>query len=87
MRRIRLVVAVAATMLAMVAFSVPAMADVDFDGGRHDDKREDRIDRYEDRLDEYYDAVEEVYEDGFFYYNPFVVYDVEDIEDYWDIID
>ncbi len=94
MRRIRLVVAVAATMLAMVAFSVPAMADVDFDGGRHDDKREDRIDRYEDRIDryedrvdEYYDAVEEVYEDGFFYYNPFVVYDVDDIEDYWDIID
>jgi hypothetical protein len=84
MRRIRLVVAVAATMLAMLAFSVPAMADVDFDGDRHD-WREGRIDRYEDRVDGYYDAIEDAYEDGFFYYNPFV--DVDDIEDYWDIID
>ena len=31
MRRIRLVVAVAAVMVAMLSFSVPAMADVDLD--------------------------------------------------------
>jgi hypothetical protein len=31
MRRIRLVVAVAAMMVAMLSFSVPAMADVDLD--------------------------------------------------------
>ena len=31
MRRIQLLVAVAAMMVAMLSFSVPAMADVDFD--------------------------------------------------------
>ena len=96
MRRIRSVVAVAATMVAMLAFSVPAMADVDFDSDRHGDrydKYEDRYDRYEDRIDDYYDALEEAYEDGLFYYNSFGVYDIddiddfdiEDIEDHWDI--
>ena len=96
MRRIRLVVAAAATMVAMLTFSVPAMADVDFDGDRHDryedryDRYEDRYDRYEDRIDDYYDALEEAYEDGLFYYNSFGVYvfdnfDIEDIEDHWDM--
>ncbi len=101
MRRIRSVVAVAATMVAMLAFSVPAMADVDFDSDRHGDRYdryedrydryEDRIDEYEDRIDDYYDALEEAYEDGLFYYNSFGVYgfdeieDIEDIEDHWDI--
>jgi hypothetical protein len=97
MRRIRLVVAAAATMLAMLTFSVPAMADVDFDSDRHEDrydKYEDRYDRYEDRIDEYedriddhYDALEEAYEDGLFYYNSFGVYDIDDIEDIEDIED
>ena len=39
MRRIRLIVAVAAMMVAMLSFSVPAMADVDFD----DDWDEDGV--------------------------------------------
>jgi hypothetical protein len=43
MRRIQLVVAVAAMMVAMLSFSVPAMADVDFD------------DLYEDGVLLYYD--------------------------------
>ena len=96
MRRIRVVVAAAATMVAMLTFSVPAMADVDFDGDRHDrhedryDRYEDRIDEYEDRIDDHYDALEEAYEDGLFYYNSFGVYDIddiniEDIEDHWDL--
>ena len=86
MRRIRLIVAVAATMVAMLAFSIPAMADVDFDGDRHGDRYENRYeDRYEDRLDkradlieDYYDELEDAYdEDGFFFY----YYDLDDIED------
>ena len=97
MRRIRLVVAAAATMLAMLTFSIPAMADVNFDGDRHDryedryDRYEDRIDEYEDRIDDHYDALEEAYEDGLFYYNSFGVYgiddieDIEDIEDHWEL--
>jgi hypothetical protein len=96
MRRIRSVVAVAATMVAMLAFSVPAVADVDFDGDRHDkyedrydryeEEYEDRLDEYEDRLDDYHDALEEAYdEDGFFYHIPFVGYDYDDIEDVLDI--
>jgi hypothetical protein len=84
MRRIRLIVAVVTTMVAMLAFSIPAMADVDFDGNRHGDRwYEDRYDRYEDRLDEradliedYYDELEDAYEDGFFYY-----YDIDDFLD------
>jgi hypothetical protein len=85
MRRIRSVVAVAATMVAMLAFSVPAVADVDFDGDRHD-KYEDRYDRYEDRIDEYYDELEDAYgEDGFFYYTPFAHYDIAYIEDVLDL--
>lgn len=43
MRRIQLVVAVAAMMVAMLSFSVPAMADVDLD------------DWYEDEVLLYYD--------------------------------
>ena len=93
MRRIRLIVAVATTMVAMLAFSIPAMADVDFDGDRHGDrydKYEDRYDRYEDRLEkradlieDYYDELEDAYdEDGFFYY-----YDIDDIEDIDDVLD
>ena len=79
MRRIRSVVAVAATMVAMLAFSVPAMADVDFDSDRHGD-------RYEDRIDEYYDELEDAYdEDGFFYYTPFALYDIAYIEDVLDL--
>jgi uncharacterized Ntn-hydrolase superfamily protein len=99
MRRIRSVVAVATTVAAMtVAFSVPAMADVDFDGDRHGDRYdkyedrydryEDRIDEYEDRIDEYYDELEDAYdEDGFFYYAPFTLYDVDDIEYIEDVLD
>ncbi len=37
MRRIRLIVAVAAMMVAMLSFSVPAMADVDFDDDWYED--------------------------------------------------
>jgi hypothetical protein len=37
MRRIRLVVAVAAMMVAMLSFSVPAMADVDLDDDLYED--------------------------------------------------
>ncbi len=37
MRRIQLVVAVAAMMVAMLSFSVPAMADVDFDDDLYED--------------------------------------------------
>ena len=37
MRRIQLLVAVAAMMVAMLSFSVPAMADVDFDDDLDDD--------------------------------------------------
>ncbi len=90
MRRIRSVVAVAATMAAMtVTFSVPAMADVDFDGDKRGDRYEDRYDRFEDRIDEYedrvedyYDEVEDYYEDGFFYYAPYDIdYDIEDVLD------
>ncbi len=88
MRRIRLIVAVAAAMVAMIAFSIPAMADVDFDGDWHGNRwYEDRYDRYEDRLDEradhiedYYDELEDAYEDGFFFY-----YDIDDIQDVLDI--
>ena len=89
MRRIRSVVAVAATMVAMLAFSVPAMADVDFASDRHGDrydKYEDRYDRYEDRIDEYYAELEDAYdEDGFFYYTPFALYDIAYIEDVLDL--
>jgi hypothetical protein len=51
MRRIQLVVAVAAMMVAMLSFSVPAMADVDLD------------DLYEERaelVDEYYDDLDDI---------------------------
>jgi hypothetical protein len=51
MRRIRLVVAVAAMMVAMLSFSVPAMADVDFDD--LDDLYEDGVLVYDlDDLDD-----------------------------------
>ena len=78
MRRIRLIVAVAATMVAMLAFSIPAMADVDFDGDRHGDRYEDRLDKRADLIEDYYDELEDAYdEDGFFFY----YYDLDDIED------
>jgi hypothetical protein len=51
MRRIQPVVAVAAMMVAMLSFSVPAMADVDLD------------DLYEERaelIDEYYDDLDDI---------------------------
>ncbi len=56
MRRIRSVVAVAAMMVAMLSFSVPAMADVDLD----DDLYEDGVLLYYDiddldDLDDIYD--------------------------------
>jgi hypothetical protein len=86
MRRIRLIVAVAATMVAMLAFSIPAMADVDFDGDRHgdryEDRYEDRLDKRADLIEDYYDELEDAYdEDGFFFY----YYDLDDIEDVLDI--
>ena len=78
MRRIRSVVAVAAVTAAMAAFAGPAMADVDFDDGRHE-----RFEERADLIDDYYDEVEDAYEDGVFYlYSPFVVYDIEDV---WDL--
>ena len=87
MRRIRLVVAAVAAMVAMLAFSVPAMADVDFDGNRHGD----RNDKVEDLADEYYDALEDVYDDdGVVYYSPLIGYDSDDILDIvedWEDID
>ncbi len=82
MRRIRSVVAVAAVTAAMAAFAGPAVADVDFDDGRHE-RFEERLDERADRIEDYYDEVEDAYEDGFFYYySPFVVYDIEDV---WDL--
>ncbi len=57
MRRIRLVLAVAAMMVAMLSFSVPAMADVDLD----DDWYEERA----ELVEEYYEELGDAYEDGF----------------------
>ena len=75
MRRIRLVLAVAAMMVAMLSFSVPAMADVDLD----DDLYEERA----EFVEEYYDELGDAYEDGFLYY------DIDDIDDldvvFWDL--
>jgi hypothetical protein len=86
MRRIRLVVAAVAAMVAMLALSVPAMADVDFDGNRHGDRYENKYDRYEDLADEYYDALEDIYDDdGVVYYSPLIGYDFADIVDWEDI--
>jgi hypothetical protein len=87
MRRIRLVVAAVAAMVAMLALSVPAMADVDFDGNRHGDRYDNKYDRYEDLADEYYDALGEVYDDGVVYYSPLIGYDLDDIEDIVEDID
>lgn len=74
MRRIRLVVAVAAMMVAMLAFSVPAMADTDFD----DDWYEERA----EFVEEYYDELGDAHEDSFLYY-----YDIDGLDDidvvYW----
>jgi hypothetical protein len=77
MRRIRSVVAVAAVMTAMAAFAGPAMADVDFDDSRHE-RFEERLDERADLIEDYYDEVEDAYEDGFFFYDPFVIYDIDD---------
>jgi hypothetical protein len=87
MRRIRLVVAAVAAMVAMLALSVPAMADVDFDGNRHGDRYDNKYDRYEDLADEYYDALGEVYDDGVVYYSPLIGYDLDDIEDIEEIVE
>lgn len=66
---------------AMAAFAGPAMADVDFDDSRH--KRfEERLDERADLVEDSYDELEDAYEDGFFYYSPFVVYDIDDV---WDL--
>jgi hypothetical protein len=70
MRRIRLVLAVAAMMVAMLSFSVPAMADVDLD------------DVYEERaelVEEYYEELGDAHEDGI------LLYDVDNIDDFDDI--
>jgi hypothetical protein len=87
MRRIRLVVAAVAAMVAMLALSVPAMADVDFDGNRHGDRYDNKYDRYEDLADEYYDALGEVYDDGVVYYSPWIGYDLDYIEEIVEDID
>ena len=69
MKRIRLVLAVAAMMAAMVMFAAPAMADND----RHDN----RADRIEERLDNRADRLEEHLENlGFD-----VDVDVEDVDE------
>ena len=81
MRRIRSVVAVAAVTAAMGAFAGPAMADVNFDGGRHE-RFEERLDERADLIEDYYDEVEHAYEDGLFFYSPFVVYDIDGV---WDL--
>jgi hypothetical protein len=72
MRRIRLVVAVAAMMVAMLSFSVPAMADVDFD----DDWYEERA----ELVEEYYDELGDAHEDGLLYYE---LDDIDDLDIYW----
>jgi hypothetical protein len=65
--------------LGRAAFAGPAVADVDFDDYRHE-RLEERLDERADLVMDYYDEVEDAYEDGFFYfYNPFVVYDIEDV--------
>ncbi len=84
MRRIRSVVAVAAVTAAMAAFAGPAMADVDFDDGRHE-RFEERLDKYEDRVDEYNDALEEVYEDGILLYDVDYIDDLDDVEIIWSL--
>jgi hypothetical protein len=73
MRRIRLVVAVAAMMVAMLSFSVPAMADVDFD----DDWYEERA----ELVEEYYDELGDAHEDGLLYYD--LDDDIDDLDVYW----
>ena len=73
MRRIRLVVAVAAMMVAMLSFSVPAMADVDFD----DDWYEERA----EFVEEYYDELGDAHEDGLLYYD--LDDDIDDLDVYW----
>ena len=75
MRRIQLVLAVAAMMVAMLSFSVPAMADVDFD------------DLYEERaelVEEYYDELGDAHEDGVFLYYD-LDDDIDDLDDLDDI--
>ena len=63
MKRIRLVLAVAAMMAAMVVFAAPAMADND----RHDN----RADRIEERLENHGFDVD-VDEEDVFFVNPFL---------------
>ena len=64
MKRIRLVLAVAAMMAAMVVFAAPAMAD----NHRHDN----RADRIEERLENFgFDDVD--VDEGVFLVNPFLL--------------
>ena len=66
---------------AKAAFAGPAMADVDFEDGRHE-RVDEHLDERANLLEDYYDEVEVAYEDGFFLYSPFVVYDIDDD---WDL--
>ena len=68
MKRIRLVLAVAAMMAAMVVFAAPAMAD--------NDRHENRIDRIEDRLENFgldVDVDVEDVDEGVFLVSPFLL--------------
>ncbi len=78
MKRIKLVVVVAAMMALSVVMAVPAMAD-DGRGERLEERVENRIDNYEDR----YDVDIDVDEDVAFFGDPFLYYyvDVLDVLD------
>ncbi len=89
MKRIKLVVVVAAMMAMSVVMAVPAMAD-DGRGERLEERVENRIDNYEDRVDERIDNLEDRYdvdidvdEDVAFFGDPFLYYyvDVLDVLD------
>lgn len=78
MKRIKLVVALAAMMAMSVVLAVPAMAD-DGRGERLEERVENRIDNYEDRVDERVDTLEDRYdvdieEDVAFFGSPFLYY-------------
>ena len=67
MKRIKLVVALAAMMAMSVVLAVPAMAD-DGRGERFEERVENRIDNYEDRYDV------DIEENVAFFGNPFLYY-------------
>lgn len=74
MKRIKLVVAVAAMMSMSVVLAVPAMAD-DGSGESLEERVENRIDNYEDPvdiLDDRYDV--DIEEDVTFFGSPFLYY-------------